>query len=515
VIALLAVLLTASQVAGPQIGNPTVSAVRLPASFEVLDALLADVDGVGAYDLVIARAEGTRRSLSLHLAEAGRLHTEPDATLELPPDVVAFLVADVHTDPGAEIVLLNARGAFAWRPMTGAKPPIVRLFETDFLWQVTRGQNVFAWQSAARDLDGDGLVDLCLPEPSGYRIALQKRDTEGAGFPVARRLVVPEAGGDSMLVERGAGGRSGEARARRRGREVSVGFSEEGLTFEENQGPLLSIFEATPAPQLVDWDADGDLDLVAHTAREVLVWMNQDGFEQAPTLRLTAPVERDTGRLLDVSFSAHTVELDGDGRIDCVVFAGDKRSKDIRTQGLVFVQGPECVENPLFGAEGIPRQVLVLAGFVASPRFADVDGDGLVDLVVTVVRPDLIDAVRAASTERIDAQLFVYLNQGGRFSRKPDLEHKLSFAADSSEYAVRFIADVDGNGLLDLFVRDDGGRLSVFRTRRERERLTIVDRPLWELAVDEGTRLVFPGGDAAREGILVLEEGQVLCVFLP
>jgi hypothetical protein len=508
--------------------------VALPKGFVVLDALLADVDGAGGDDLVIARAaltdegKGMRRSLTVHLDRDGRLSAEPVRTLDLPADVVAYLVADVHDDPGAEIVLLNARGAFAWRTRADAKPPIVRLFETDFLWQVPDDGEVFAWQSAARDLDGDGLVDLCLPEPFGFRVGLQRRDESGAsegksGFPDVRRLEVPAPGTDSVLVERGAGGRSGQARARRRGREVSVGFDEEGLSFEENQGPLLSIFEVTPAPQLVDWDADSDLDLVAHTAEDVLVWENlgggPGGFEAEPTLRLKAPVVRDEGRMLDVSFSAHTVELDGDGRIDCVIFAGDKRSKDVRTQGLVFLRGPEPEEAPLFGAEGVPSQVLVLAGFVASPRFPDVDGDGLDDLVVTVLRPDLIDAVRAASTERIDAQLYVYLNQGGRFSRKPDLEHSLSFSADSSEYAVRFVSDVDGNGLLDLFVRDDvgdgRGRLSVRRTRRERERLTIVEKPLWELTVGEDARLVFPERDAVNKGILVIEEEQVLCVSLP
>lgn len=527
-------LVVLSQGGTAQVPGPTLSSVQLPKGSELIDALYADVDGRGAADVVVARTDesGSRRILSVHLSDAAnddRLSRSPSATMDLPPDVVAFLVADVHPDPGAEVVLLNARGAFAWRPTGGAEPPIVRLFEVDFLWQIPgawdgrAGLEVFAWPSGARDLNGDGLDDLCLPEPEGYRIALQVDDE--VRFPRTHVLSIPGNSEGAVLLERGPGGRKGAARARRRNREVAVGFGEEGLSFEERAGPLVSIFETTPAPGIIDWDADGDLDVMAYTKDEVLVWRQQQGagFASAPSLRLGAPVERDVGRELDVSFSAHAVELDGDGRADCVVFAGDKRSDDIRTQAMVFVRGTEPEADPLFGAEGVPRQLLLLAGFVATPRFADVDQDGRLDMILSVVRPDLIDAVRAASTERLDVQLYVYLNQGGTFSRRPDLEHKLSFAADSTEYSLRFVADVDGNGLLDLFVRDvDGsgedqgrGRLVVHRLRKERDRLTLVERPLWELSIDEDARVRFPGAHlrrGGREAILVLEEEQLLCV---
>ena len=87
---------------------------------------------------------------------------------------------------------------------------------------------------------------------------------------------------------------------------------------------------------------------------------------------------------------------------DCLpIVAGDRRSDSVRTQGLFFVQDPaaEADAPPLFGNKGRPQDLLVFAGFVADVDFEDIDADGLRDLVVASVRPDLLDQLRSTGLD--------------------------------------------------------------------------------------------------------------------
>jgi hypothetical protein len=132
-------------------------------------------------------------------------------------------------------------------------------------------------------------------------------------------------------------------------------------------------------------------------------------------------VPRDRSRELDVSFQVRTLDLDRDARTDVVFFAQDQRADSARTQALVFRQSlaPKD-EMPLFGKDGRPAQLLVLDGFARPIEIEDVDGDGLPDLVAAALRPNLIDALRAAARERVETELYVFLNRGAQgFSKRP------------------------------------------------------------------------------------------------
>jgi hypothetical protein len=154
------------------------------------------------------------------------------------------------------------------------------------------------------------------------------------------------------------------------------------------------------------------------------------------------PVAVDRQRMLDVSYSAYALDLDRDKRFDCVISVGDKRSDDVRTQILVFLErAVRPGDDPLFGKGGTPAQVLVLDGFARPLEIVDVDGDGLPDLVAGAIRPNLIDGIRAAASERIDAELYVYLNTKSGFSKRPDLSTKLSIQAGGLDFTARSSAN--------------------------------------------------------------------------
>ena len=49
---------------------------------------------------------------------------------------VAFAVADVHPDPGSEVVMLTSKGVWAWRPTAGEKERAIKLIDCTLLWQL-------------------------------------------------------------------------------------------------------------------------------------------------------------------------------------------------------------------------------------------------------------------------------------------------------------------------------------------------------------------------------------------
>ena len=467
----------------------TVVTLQLPKGMKVTDVSTADIDGDGEPEVVVAASDPKKpfaRTLSVFKARGGT----PDPVLELTPDVVAWAAGDVDPARGEELVLFNARGAFAWRPAEKPEQRFARLVEVDFLWQLPDADECWAYPAALRDLDGDKRVDLVLPEPDGYAIALRAKS--GAAFPRVDHLRLPQdAFADDSLHNR----HGQEDRSPRGGRRIELRFGDES----DVRGPraLLSVSESAPAPQLIDFDADGRLDVLAQGTQKLYVWTQKpDGsFDAAPRFSFPLPVPVDRERELDASYSAHALDTGPDGRADVAIFAGDKRSSDVRTQLLLFVQGAgrgaaqQTPEAPLFGPKNVPQQLLVLGGFVAGAVFEDLDGDRKPDLFVRAVRPDLIDQLRSASTETIDADVYVYRNENGLFAKHPDLTWRVNIPLKDFDLTLSFIGDVNGDGLADLLVRDRPERLRVLPLQRGRDGLVLGETPLFEVSLDPKAKI--------------------------
>jgi hypothetical protein len=498
------------------------SARQLPSGLEADDALLADVDRDGKVDLVVGAHDAARRYARSVLVWGAIADGGPSAParLDLTPDVVAWAVGDVHADPGAEIVLFSASSAFAWRAKAAEGERFVRLLSCDLLWQLPENDEAWLIASALVDFDADGLDDLLIPEPGGWRLALQRRAAADAPADFSRQLeldVPPEASDWEGLGPETAGGAA--VRGGSRGSTMSFAVDLSGET-EEAGAPatLLAMVESAPAPKLVDWDGDGKLDLAAQSVEKLHVWRQGEAgaLTGAPSGSFALPVVADRVRRLDASYSSEALDLDGDRRADVVILAGDSRSEDVRTQLMCF-QSKAAPRGALardpFGERGVPQDLLVLAGFVASADFEDLDGDGLPELVARTVRPDLIDQLRSAASETIDAELFVYRNGAGRLARRPSLSWRYTVPIKAFLPTVNFVGDASGDRLSDLLVRDQPSRLRLFMLRAQGEAWTLVDRPIWESTCDPDAdvRLLAAPGRATRE-LVLLEPTRVVHV---
>jgi hypothetical protein len=516
VIVLLAGLLPAVAKAG--VGK--VTTVQLPEAVRVEGTAAADIDGDGREDLLIAtvaRGPVPQRSLRIHLRKAGDVcfRPQPDYEYGLLPGIVAFAVGDVERAPGKEIVLFTARGAYSWRPGAGEKEAERRLVSGDFLWQLPDPNQAFHFWGGVRDLDGDGLDDIVFPEPEGYRIAIQRREGEApASFALVSGLRVPPSFGERIPTSEGAR----RMKARRRAREFRISVSLGGGS-ETRERPELSILDTVPVPFFPDWDGDGRTDLVALSGESFLVWRQQagGGFGRLPDVVQEFPLEMDRGRRFDISFGAYSGDMNRDGRVDCVILAGDRRSDEIRTQILVYLNGvgkDKTPETPLFGPKGQPQQVLLVSGIVGAVALEDVDGNGDPDLVLGTVQIDTLDAIRAASSGKVEASVRVYLNRRGTLSRLPDLNHTVQITAEDIKEAgrqlqARFIPDITGDGVRELLVRDGPTRFRIHLVRRTSKGLSVLAQPIDEHQIRKRAEVLVVEVPGGAPEILVRERRQV------
>ena len=193
-----------------------------------------------------------------------------------------------------------------------------------------------------------------------------------------------------------------------------------------------------PVVEAVDWDGDGDRDLLAggYITGRVYFYENV-GTDGAPKLRLVGPLEAD-GAPLDVVWAAAPAvgDLDGDGDLDLVSgsmkirHGGDASSSEhflhyFRNDGT---RGEARLHEIPFPRTGdFPRAVL------ASPRLVDWNADGLTDLVVS------------AGTE-----IYLYRNIGT--PREPRFEaHSKHVEGRWGSVPLGLVQmfDFDGDGLLD------------------------------------------------------------------
>jgi hypothetical protein len=450
-----------------------VTPLALGADEQMAGALSADLDGDGRRDLLFG-AHHAERGLELRLRRGladGGLAPAPAWTQPLPPDVVAFAAADLTLRPGLEVLLLSGAGAVAFVPEVPEAERFVHLAAVDFLWQVPEVGRLLPWPAAVRDLDGDGDHDLLLPE----------RGADSVQWTAQRLEVSSDPDGGALTLE------------------LEFSLSMRPAVTRRGPATLVDLSESVPAPWIGDLDGDGRLDVVAQDRSTQVAWLGGEGGFGAAR-RQTLPLEVDAARALDLSFASHLGDLDGDGDADSVLVARVRRDGKDRTQVLVHRQGFER-----------PDQVLIVSGLVSESELVDADGDGQLDLQLIAIREDFAETLRSGGGERIEFDLYLYRNQGGTFSRTPNLRAPLSFLAGESEPYFELCADVNGDRSLELLARSDPERVHLWMLRARGETWQLLrEKALWQRSLAASATFEALAGAPARSAYLVREDNQAL-----
>nr|MDZ8063515.1 VCBS domain-containing protein [Nostoc sp. EkiNYC01] len=193
------------------------------------------------------------------------------------------------------------------------------------------------------------------------------------------------------------------------------------------------------APTLADIDGDGDLDAFVSEAFGNTLFYRNSGSATNP--QFAAPSTNPFG-LNNVGFSAAPTfaDIDGDGDLD--VFVGDGQGNTL------FYRNTGSATNPQFAALSTNPFGLTDVGYSAAPTFADIDGDGDLDAFVG----------------NFDGNTLFYRNTGSATNPQFAASSTNPFGlTDVGNYAKPTLADIDGDGDLDAFVGERFGNTLFYR----------------------------------------------------
>lgn len=465
---MIAALLTGGLLACAQFlpASDTGDVTHVPSGLTVDGAVLAvdvgDIDDDGVQDLTVAvfdRGLGRRELRVFRLGPDGR-EPEPHMTVAVKSDVVAWCWAEVRPEPGRELVFVTRSGAWAYAPGGDGYRDILRLVQAEMLYDVADPRDLPLWEYVLPRPDGDRVI---LPGPDAFQV--WGPGGEGGAY-VAQATLSARA----SRVERYDDERREGIEVRPSGITLRGGG---GSRLSDEWGPelpeaaLVSADLSLRSPALADANGDGRLDMLRVDGMTIEVHLaTSAGLPATPTRTDSFHEElRDHASGSD----EYLHDLDGDGDVDVLSRKGGESSDDMESNRdftfLVLINEGETL------LPETPRQVFRFEGANVRPDVADVDGDGLPDLVFSkIVAPSLLDLTSPEGLE-LRRSVLVYLGQGdGRFSRRPDVEKEDVYGEASLGAAIvrrRLRTDFDGDGLADLVDIDLTGGTLIYRMRRE------------------------------------------------
>ncbi|GAB3530917.1 VCBS repeat-containing protein [Pontibacter brevis] len=219
------------------------------------------------------------------------------------------------------------------------------------------------------------------------------------------------------------------------------------------QGQMIEVGEGA-FPAFADLDADGDLDMLVGNAiayrnghySAALHFYRNTGTATSPAFEL---VTNDYLGLQDqqlFNIKPAFADMNGDGAVDLVLtFEG----AEVNSTRISFVPNKAPKGQPAQYRFTDLQTVQAVPG-EASPAFADVDEDG---------DPDLLLGMS-------DGSLRFYRNTGNAAS-PAFTQEQAAFGGIATDFSRRFlhpaVADVDGDGTPDLLTTDESGQLRVYR----------------------------------------------------
>ncbi|NYT26474.1 MAG: VCBS repeat-containing protein [Candidatus Thiodubiliella endoseptemdiera] len=198
-------------------------------------------------------------------------------------------------------------------------------------------------------------------------------------------------------------------------------------------------------PTLADIDGDGDLDLVVGEQNGTLKYYQNTGTTSSPAYEVKTGGNNPFNGIDVGGYSTpNLADIDGDGDLDLVV------GKDDGT--LKYYQNTGTTSNPTYEAKIGDSNPFngIDVGYHSTPTLADIDGDGDLDLVVG----------------ESDGTLKYYQNTGT--TSNPAYEAKTGndnpFNGIDAGYSSKpTLADIDGDGDLDLVVGESDGTLKYYQ----------------------------------------------------
>ncbi|WP_369178913.1 FG-GAP-like repeat-containing protein [Candidatus Thiodubiliella endoseptemdiera] len=377
---------------------------------------LADIDGDGDLDLVVGKYDGTLKYYYNQQPSSvdGQAPT-PTATnswtlSNIPAGQSAFKAGDVIS------LTLTMSETLKLNNTTGSKVVIAgKDFVLDKTASTTAGDKKLVFKYSVQAGDSIAATDFDIDNPTSD-ITLNNITDVAGNAPVftADRVVLAKI---EYIEKIGLGNNPFEG--------IDVGKAS--------------------APTLADIDGDGDLDLVVGEFYGTLKYYQNTGTTSNPAYEAKTGDDNPFNGIDVTGYSTpNLADIDGDGDLDLVV--GENYGT------LKYYQNTGSTSNPAYEAKTGDSNPFngIDAGFSPKPTLADIDGDGDLDLVVG----------------ENDGTLKYYQNTGT--TSNPAYEAKTGddnpFNGINVGYSSKpTLADIDGDGDLDLVVGKDYGTLKYYQ----------------------------------------------------
>ena len=196
---------------------------------------------------------------------------------------------------------------------------------------------------------------------------------------------------------------------------------------------------ASTVPTFADIDGDGDLDAFVGNNNGNTLYYQNTGSANNPVF--AAPTTNPFGLTNVGAFAKPTLaDIDGDGDLDA--FVGENEGNTL------FYRNTGSATNPVFDASTTNPFGLTKVDGLAAPTFADIDDDGDLDAFVG----------------NGDGNTLFYRNTGSASNPVFAAPTTNAFGLTNvGLYAIPTLADIDGDGDLDVFVGNNNGNTLFYR----------------------------------------------------
>ncbi len=365
-------------------------------------------------------------------------------------------VVDIDADGDFDVFIGNKNGSISYYENTGTRTSPVFVPRSGAA-NPLNGISIINYSNSAptfADIDGDGDFDVLIAGSTG---ALQSvinvgspsspnfarvNPLTGVNVKYASTPVLVDIDGDGDL-DAFIGNYNGTVNYFE-----NIGTNQNPQFIERTgtANPLSSVSVGTYSTiSFVDIDGDGDLDAFIGASDGSIHFFANTGSANSPVFTEMSGAANPLGSVNVGANSAPTfVDIDGDGANDAVIGAADGTLHFYRNTGTPVSPNFISVTGSADPFNGIT------VGSESKPVFADIDGDGDFDLVI------------GAST----GLLRLFENTGSAttpvFTERTGTNNPLA-AINVQASGAPALADIDGDGDIDLFVGGYYGAITYFR----------------------------------------------------